>query len=397
MLGQGAEQRALLEAVGGLVDKVVAPRAAEIDQSNSFPTDVMSAMAEMGLFGLWIPEEYGGAGLDLRTGILIVERISRVCPAAAMKVVAPRALLTLLMLGGTEALKERYLPLCASGEVFPCIALSEPNAGSDVSGISTSARRSGDGYVLNGRKTWCSGAPHGDVFVVLAKVDGVDDGISAFLIDADADGLSIGIPEDLVGLRGSLVADVVLEDVVVPQDRRLGAEGDGLKIMFAELDEERLTTAAMALGAATGALGHAVAYARERVQFGKPIIDHQGLQFLLADLTTETAAASTLLDQGIAMLERGQSRTASVYASMAKLFCTEVAMRVTAEAVQVFGGYGLSRSYPVERLMRDAKAFRIFDGTNQIQRIVIGRYLKRFPPPLDPRLLQGNGLEGVVV
>jgi alkylation response protein AidB-like acyl-CoA dehydrogenase len=394
-LVEAIEQRALVEAVGKLVDRVIAPRASEIDETNSFPADVMSAMAEMGLFGLWVPEDYGGAGLDLRTGILILERLSRVCPAAAMKVIAPRALITPLTLGGSAELKERYLPACASGELFPCLALSEPNAGSDVSAISTTAQRRGDDYVLNGRKAWCSGAPHGDVFVVFAKVDGSDGGVSAFVVDAGLEGLSIGGAEDLVGLRGSLVADVVFEDVVVPQTHRLGAEGEGLKLVFAELDEERLTTAAMAVGTASGALAHAVAYARERVQFGKPIIEHQGLQFLLADLTTELAAASTLLDQAIAMLESRGGRAASAYASMAKLFCTDVAMRVTVEAVQVLGGYGLSKSYPVERLMRDAKTFQIFDGTNQIQRIVIGRYLERHPPPLDPRLLQGNGLARV--
>jgi acyl-CoA dehydrogenase len=269
--------------------------------------------------------------------------------------------------------------------MIPCFCLSEPKGGSDAAAIVTRAVRDGDHYVINGHKMWCTNGSIGDVYMVFAKTDpdAGHRGVSAFVVPRDTPGLRIGRDEKLLGLHGSPTTELFFENVRVPLENRLGEEGEGFKIAMATLDEARLNCSAMALGAAAGAMQIAIAYARERVQFGKPIIEHQGLQFLIAEVVSDITAARALWKDAMVKLEHGKTREASVHCGMSKLIATNVAMRATTEAVQIMGANGLSRSYPVERMMRDVKAFQIFDGTNQIQMMVIGRHCQKNGMPLD--------------
>ena len=375
-----AEERELILAgIDRLVREKIAPRAAEIDASNQFPSDLYAAAADLGLLGLWVPEEYGGSGPDLVTPLLISERFARVSPSFSLVYSNCGDAATPIVHAAPEHLKREWLPRIVSGEVIPCFSLSEPDAGSDAAAIVTRAERRGDEYVINGRKCWCTNGSVGGVYVLFAKTDpeARHKGVSAFLVPRDTPGLSMGRDEDLIGLRGSPTTELIFDDARLPADHLLGNEGEGFKLAMVTLDEARLNCAAMAVGAATGAVEYALAYARDRVQFGKPIIEHQGLQFLLAEMTAELAAARALWEQAIGKLAGETSRRASTYAAMAKLICTQAAMRIAVDAVQVLGGYGLSKAYPVERVMRDVKALEIFDGTNQIQKMLIGRYLQK--------------------
>jgi alkylation response protein AidB-like acyl-CoA dehydrogenase len=369
----------ILETVDRLARERVEPRAAEIDATGEFPRDLYQAAAELGVFGLWIPAAYGGIGPDLATPLLISERLARASAAFALIFSNCGDACTPIVHAGAEAIKQRFLPGIARGALIPCFALSEPGAGSDAASITTTAVRDGDGYVINGRKQWCTNGAVGDVFTVFAKTDreAGSRGVSAFVVPRDTPGLVIGRNENLLGLHGSPTTQLFFEEVRVPVDHRLGGEGEGFKIAMVSLDEARLNCAAMALGVATAALAFAVKYAGERIQFGKPIIQHQGLQFLLAEDTAQLAAGRSLWEQAMAMLAGERSRQSSTYAAMAKLICTEAAMRITTDAVQVLGGNGLSREYPVERMMRDVKAFEIFDGASQIQKMLIGRFLEK--------------------
>jgi alkylation response protein AidB-like acyl-CoA dehydrogenase len=378
-----AQRDQILASVERLVRERVAPRAAEIDDLDEFPRDLYGAAAGLGLLGLWVPEEYGGIGPDLVLPLLISERIARVSASFALSFSNCGDATTPIVVGGGPELKRALLPRIVSGEFIPCFCLTEPGGGSDAAAITTRAERDGDAYVITGRKMWCTNAPIGDVFTVFAKTDPAAGhrGVSAFVVERGAAGLAPGRPEKLLGLHGSPTSEIVFDRVRVPLGNRLGAEGEGFRIAMATLDEARLNCAAMALGTATAALEHAIAYARERVQFGRPIIEHQGLQFLIAEVASELAAARALWKEAIVRLERGKSREASVQAAMAKLVATDAAMRATTEAVQVLGANGLSRTYPVERMMRDVKAFQIFDGTNQIQKMVIGRHCQKAGMP----------------
>lgn len=374
-----ALQVQILATVDRLATERVLPRAAEIDRTGAFPRDLYAAAGELGLFGLWIPEEYGGIGPDLATPLLISERLARASATFALIYSNCGDACTPIVHAAPEHLKRKYLPGIARGKLIPCFSLSEPGAGSDAAGIITAARRDGDHYVIDGRKCWCTNGSVGDVFIVFAKTDreAGNRGVSAFLVPRGIPGLSIGRDEDLLGLRGSPTTQLLFEGVRVPVDHRLGEEGEGFKIAMTSLDEARLNCAAMALGVATAALEQAVAYARERIQFGKPIIQHQGLQFLLAEAAAELAAARCLWESTMKLVAVEPGRRASTFAAMTKLMATEAAMRVTTDAVQVLGGNGLSKDYPLERMMRDVKAFQIFDGTNQIQKMLIGRYLEK--------------------
>ena len=383
----------ILDRVDRLVRERVAPRATEIDADDAFPQDLWDAAAAAGLFGLGIPEDYGGLGRDLVTPLLISERIARASAAFALIFNNTTDSVVPIVMAGSERIKDDYLPSLARGELVPCISISEPQGGSDVAAITTRARRDGDDYVIDGRKMWCSNGSVGGVFTVFARTDTETDpdaghrGLSAFVVARDAAGFSVGPSERLIGLRGSPVNELVLDGVRVPADARLGDEGEGFRIAMLTLDESRLHCAAVALGVATAAVEHALDYARERVQFGKPIIEHQGLQFLLAELATELAAARALWEQTTTRFLRDHDRTASTQAAMTKLLCSDLCMRITTEAVQIFGAAGLSAAGPVERLMRDAKAFQIYDGTSQIQKSVIGRQLQKSGLPfghLDP-------------
>ncbi len=373
------QQRQILATVDRFARDKVAPRAAEIDRTGAFPRDLYAEAGKLGLFGLWIPEDFGGSGLDVVTPLLIAERLARDSATFSLIYSNCGDATTPIVQAASEDLKRAYLPRIASGEIVPAFSLSEPAAGSDAASITTFAERRGDHYVLNGRKAWCTNGAVAEVFVVFAKTDrdAGHKGISAFLVPRDTPGFTWGPDEDLLGLRGSPTTPLFFDDAPVPLGNRLGEEGEGFKVAMITLDEARLNCAAMAIGVATGALRLAVAYAGERVQFGKPIIQHQGLQFLLAEMTARLAAARSLWESAMDLLANDHTRRASTYAAMAKLVATEAAMRITTDAVQVLGGNGLSKAYPLERMMRDVKAFEIFDGTNQIQKMLIGRYLEK--------------------
>ena len=381
-----ATRQQILDSVDRLIREQIAPRAAAIDADDTFPRDLWDAAARLGLFRLGIPEAYGGIGRDLITPILISERIARVCAAFALTFNNTTDSVVPIVMAASDEMKERFLPGLANGDLIPCLSITEPQGGSDMAGIQTRADRRGDEYILNGRKMWCTNAPVGDIFTVFAKtdVDAGSRGISAFLIPRDTAGFELGAAEPLMGLRGSPTGALTLNDVRVGRNALLGAEGEGFRIAALTLDESRLHCAATSLGVATAALEHARSYACERVQFGKPIIEHQGMQFLFAELTTELAAARALWESALGMLGESHDRRGSTHAAMAKLFAADLCMKITTEAVQVFGANGLSRNYPVERLMRDAKAFQIFDGTSQIQKWLIARQLQKDGLPFAP-------------
>lgn len=384
-----AQRRQILDSVDRLIRERIAPRAAEIDATDEFPRDLYKAAGELGLFGLWMPEAYGGIGPDMVTPLLISERMARVSASFSLIFSNCGDAATPIVVGGTEAIKKRYLPAIARGEAIPCFSLSEPAGGSDAAAITTRAIRDGDHYVITGRKMWCTSGSVGDVYSVFAKTDpdAGHKGVSAFVVPRGAPGFTIGRDEKLIGLHGSPTTELIFDHVRVPVENRLGEEGEGFKLAMSTLDEARLNCAAMAIGTATGAMEQAIAYARERVQFGKPIIEHQGLQFLIAEIVSDITAARALWKEAIAKLERGKSREASVHAGMCKLIATNVAMKATTEAVQILGANGLSRSYPLERMMRDVKAFQVFDGTSQIQMMVIGRHCQKAGMPIDEEIL----------
>lgn len=378
-------RRAILDNVENFIRMQVAPRAAAIDQEDIFPRDLFKAAAGIGLFSLGVPEAYGGLGRDIETPILISERIARVSAAFALTFNNTTDAAAPIAEAGSETLKRRYLPAIAKGEAIPCISITEPQGGSDVAAIRSTATRKGAAYLLSGRKMWCTNAPVGDVFTVFVKTDPAagHKGLSAFVVPVGTPGLAVGPAEPLIGLHGSPVAEVMLDEVEVPAENLLGREGDGFKIAMLTLDESRLHCAATALGVATTAASLALDYARERVQFGQPIVRHQSIQSLLAHMAADLAAARALWHEALRRLVADHSREASAYAGMAKLVCSDLCMRIVVDAVQVFGASGLSRNGPVERLMRDAKAFQIFDGTSQIQATMIGRYLERHGLPFD--------------
>jgi alkylation response protein AidB-like acyl-CoA dehydrogenase len=380
-----AQRALLLESVDQLVRERIEPLAADIDERNVFPWDAFKAMADLGLFAVWVPEEFGGIRTDLKTIVLIAERLARVSPTCALIFSNCGDGAIPIIQAGSDEIKARYLPRIATGEIIPCVAMTEPNAGSDAAAIKTRAVRQNGSYVLNGQKQFCTNGSVGGVYSVFASTDPSkgSHGITGFVIERDEPGFVIGADEKLIGLHGSPTTAITLDNVTLGEDRRLGEEGTGFPLAMATFDDARLTAAAMSLGIARGSMELAVGYARERQAFGKPIIEHQGLAFLLAEITTDMAAGWALLEQATEMLEAGRSRRASVYAAMAKLFCTDLGMRAATEGVQVFGGSGLTRGLPLERMMRDAKAYQIFDGTNQIQKMLIGRYLQKTGLPIE--------------
>jgi len=381
---QSAARGQILEAVERFARDDLAPRARAIDESEAFPHDLYARAAEKGLLALWVPEAYGGIGADLLTQLLAVECLARVSPTFSLIFATAGDGSAPILHGASDELKGRYLPRIADGSCLPCFALSEPGAGSDAASIRTRARREGDHYVIDGNKMWCTNGSVGRVFSIFAKTDpeAGAKGVTGFLVDRGTPGLGIGADEPLIGMRGSPTTQLHLDGLRVPAERRLGAEGEGFRVAMTSLDEARLNAAASSLGLGAAALDHALAYARERVQFGRPIIEHQGLSFLFAELASELCAARALWLQATDALQNDRSKRASTLTAMAKNVCTTFGMRATTEAVQAMGGAGLSRNHPVEMLMRDAKTFQIFDGTTQIQNIIIGRYLAREGLPL---------------
>jgi alkylation response protein AidB-like acyl-CoA dehydrogenase len=372
------EQRDLREVIRRLATERIAPRAAEIDASGEFPQDVRALLAEHDLLGLPFEERHGGTGTGALMLTVAIEEIAKACASSAL-ILAVQDLGTLpIRLAGSEELQDRVLPRYASGEWLAAFALSEPDAGSDVGALRTSAERRDGGWVLNGTKNWISNAGVADAYVVFAVTDrsvAASRGITAFLVESGASGFAVAKLEHKMGMRGSPTGQLVFDGVEVPDEAVIGAPGDGFKVAMRTLDHSRLGIAAQALGIAQGATDYAAAYARERRAFGRPINELQAIQFKLADMETRCAAARELLYAAAARADRGAPDLGK-YSAMAKLFCSDAAMDVTVDAVQVLGGYGYVTEYPVERMMRDAKLTQIYEGTNEIQRVVIGRTLR---------------------
>ncbi|WP_029422240.1 acyl-CoA dehydrogenase [Alicyclobacillus macrosporangiidus] len=373
-----AEQSQMRQLVRSFARDVIAPRASEIDRTDQFPRDLIRQMGELGLMGLPIPEVYGGVGADYLSYILAIEEISYVSASVGVILAVHTSVGTFpILYFGTEAQRQRYLPKLASGEWVAAFALTEPDAGSDAAAIRTRAVRDGDDYVINGNKVFITNASDADLFCVFAVTDTRrgSRGLTAFLVERGTPGLVIGRKLEKMGLNGSGTCELVFEDMRVPAENRLGQEGEGFSIAMRLLDGGRIGIAAQGLGIARAAFDAAHAYVRRRRQFGQEVFQFQGVQFMLADMATKIEAARWLVYHAAQMRQDGQPCTRE--ASMAKLFATDTAMQVTTDAVQLFGGYGYVKEYPVERYMRDAKVTQIYEGTNQIQRVVIARHLPR--------------------
>jgi alkylation response protein AidB-like acyl-CoA dehydrogenase len=355
----------------------IAPRAAEIDETGEFPWDIVELYRQHDLFALPFPPEHGGLSGSALTLNVAIEEIAKVCATSAL-ILAVQALGGYpIMLAGTEEQKARWLPDLASGRKLCAYALSEPGAGSDPAGMETRALRRGEEYVLRGSKMWITHGGIAETIVVFAKTDPAQRarGMSAFIVDVPSSpGLTATTISGKLGIRGSNTAELHLDDVVVPAENRLGEEGEGFKIALQVLDRSRPGVAAQGLGIAQGALDYATQYAKDRRQFGKAIAEFQGIQFMLADMETQVQAARALVYYASELIDR-RSPEVSHYAAIAKLLAGDAAMKVTTDAVQILGGYGYVREFPVERMMRDAKITQIYEGTNQIQRVVIARHL----------------------
>jgi alkylation response protein AidB-like acyl-CoA dehydrogenase len=376
MFALSEEHRAIREAVRAVCDDKVASHAAEADETGEFPKASYEALRASDFHAPHIPEEYGGAGADALATCLIIEEVARACAASSL-IPAVNKLGTLpLLLEASADLRSRYLPPVASGEAMFSYCLSEPEAGSDAVAMTTRAVRDGDAYVLNGVKRWITNAGVSDYYTVFALTDPEQrsKGISAFVVEASDEGVSFGAPERKLGIKGSPTREVYLDDVRIPADRMIGAEGTGFATAMRTLDHTRVTIAAQAVGIAQGALDYAVGYVQERHQFGQPIAEFQGLQFMLADLGMKIEAARQLTYAAAGRSQRGDSDL-TFFGAAAKAFASDTAMAVTTDAVQLLGGYGYTRDYPVERMMRDAKITQIYEGTNQVQRIVMARQL----------------------
>ena len=370
------EHREFRAMVRKLSEDRIAPRAAEIDATAEFPSDVAKVLADNGLLGLHIPEQYGGAGADTLTFCILVEEIARVCASSSVIPLVQKLGSMPLLMGASDEMKARWFPQIASGESLISYCISEAHAGSDPAAMSTTARRDGDEYVLNGTKVWISMAGPSELYSVLAKTDPAAGakGVSAFLVRKDDPGFSVGKKEDKLGIKGSPTCQVHFDDCRIPADRLIGEEGKGFTYAMQAFDHTRLVVGAQAVGIAQGAIDYAKGYLREREQFGKPIGSFQGLQFMLADMQTETEASRQLVYAAAGKADRGDADL-TLFSSMAKLKAGDTAMAVTTDAVQLLGGYGYVRDYPVERFMRDAKITQIYEGTQQIQRVVIARQL----------------------
>lgn len=372
------EHEMIRKMVRDFAKNEVAPTAAERDEEERFDKSLFDKMAELGLTGIPWPEEYGGIGSDYVAYCIAVEELSRVCASTGVTLSAHTSLASWpIFKFGTEEQKQRYLRPLATGEKIGAYGLTEPGSGSDSGAMRTTARRDGDDYILNGSKIFITNGGIADTYVVFALTDPEkrQKGTTAFIIEKDFAGFSVGKKEKKLGIRSSPTTEIIFEECRVPKENRLGEEGDGFKIAMMTLDGGRNGIAAQAVGIAQGALDAATEYAKERVQFGKPISAQQGVGFKLADMATSVEAARLLTYQA-AWLE-SQGLPYGKESAMSKLFAGDAAMRVTTEAVQIFGGYGYTKDYPVERFMRDAKITQIYEGTQEIQRLVISRMLTK--------------------
>ncbi len=372
-----AEQRSLQETAHRFAAEVIRPVAARYDADDEFPAAELAKAWELGLSCEVIPPEYGGLGLGSLDLCLLEEELAWGCAGFWVSLTVNNLALNAILLGGSDEQRKRFLPRFTESFGMLAYCQSEPGAGSDPGGLATTARRVGDRYLLEGTKQWITNGGVADLYVVFATVDRASGkkGITAFLVEKGTPGLVLGKKEDKMGQRASDTRSIVLQECAVPAANRLGAEGEGFKLAMRLLDRSRPTIAAGATGIARAAMEHAVRYAQERTQFGAPIGSFQGIQFLLADMAQTIEASRLLTWRAAAAVDRGPA--SPMYASMAKCFATDTAMRVTTDAVQVFGGYGYTKEYPVEKLFRDAKVLQIYEGANQIQRMVIARELAR--------------------
>lgn len=370
------DQEALAEAVSTFCHDLLDATLEEDDDAERFRKEYMQAMGEQGFCGVATPEEHGGLGLGYLDYAIVLEEIAKVSASYAVGVAVTGLPQMILSKFGTDAQKERWLPGLSSGELLGGFALSEAEAGSDAGSLKATAVRDGDDYVLNGTKFWITHGGYADVYVTMARTGGPGPkGISAFMLPGDAPGLSYGKKEKKMGMRASATNELIMDNVRIPASARIGDEGFGFSVAMAALDSGRITIGAIACGISQAALDYSARYATERHQFKRPIIDFQGVGFMLADMATEIDAARLLVHRAASLRDAG--RPYSQQAAMAKLFATDTSMKVTTDAVQVLGGYGYVREHPVERYMRDAKVTQIFEGTNQVQRLVISRHIKK--------------------
>jgi alkylation response protein AidB-like acyl-CoA dehydrogenase len=376
MFALSEDHQEIRKVVRGIAESKIAPYAAEVDRDARFPHEAVAALVATDFFAPHVPEEYGGAGADALATVLVIEEISRVCVSSSLIPAVNKLGSLPVQIAGSEELKKKYLGALARGEGLFSYCLSEPDAGSDAGGMTTRAVREGDEYVLNGVKRWITNAGEAEFYTVMAVTEpgARTRGISAFVVEKSDDGVSFGAPEKKLGIKGSPTREVYLDNVRIPADRIIGAEGTGFETAMRTLDHTRITIAAQAVGVAQGALDYALSYAMERRQFGKPIADFQGLQFLLAEMGMKVEAARQMTYAAAGRSERGD-HDLTFFGAAAKCFAADVAMEVTTNAVQVLGGNGYTADYPVERMFRDAKITQIYEGTNQVQRIVMARQL----------------------
>jgi alkylation response protein AidB-like acyl-CoA dehydrogenase len=370
------EHEALREAVRALAEKEIAPYAAEVDEQGRYPIEAQNALVKAGFQAVTIPEEYGGQGADELAGCIVIEEVARVCASSSLIPAVNGLGLTPILLSASDELKRQVLPSIAAGDAMISYALSEREAGSDAAAMKTRARRDGDSWVLNGTKCWITNAGESTWYTVMAVTDPDmgPNGISAFVVHKDDPGFAVGPKERKMGIKGSPTTELYFEDCRIPGDRIIGEPGTGFKTALATLDHTRPTIGAQAVGIAQGAVDAAIAYVKERKQFGKPVGDFQAVQFMLADMAMKVEAARLMVYTAAARAERGEANLGFL-SSASKCLASDVAMEVTTDAVQLFGGYGYTTDFPVERYMRDAKITQIYEGTNQIQRLVMARAL----------------------
>ncbi|WML28521.1 acyl-CoA dehydrogenase [Neobacillus sp. OS1-33] len=370
------EQEMMRKMVRDFAQKEIAPFVERMEETDEYPLEIIRKMGEYGLLGIPIPTEYGGVGADFTSYILTINEIAKVSATVGVILSVHTSVGTNpILYFGTEEQKQKYIPKLASGEYIGAFALTEPNAGSDAGKIRTSAVKKGDKYILNGSKIFITNGGMADTYVTFAVTnpEAGSRGISAFIVEKDTPGFSVGKKERKMGLHGSSTTELIFDNAEVPVGNLLGQEGEGFKIAMANLDAGRIGIAAQGLGIAEAALESSIQYAQERIQFGKPIAANQGISFKIADMATEVEAAKLLVYRAAQLRSRGIK--CGKEASMAKRFSTDTAMKTATEAVQIFGGYGYTKDYPVERLFRDAKITQIYEGTNEIQRVVISKYL----------------------
>ncbi len=370
------DEQTLIETIREIARERVAPRAAEIDHTGEYPWDMKELLAQQDILAMAFPEAYGGLGSSELAVVMAIEELSRHCATTGLILAVQQLGAMPIMLAATEEQKRRYLPPLASGEWLAAYGLTESGSGSDAAAMQTFAVRKGDKYILNGTKRFITNGGLAQVNSIFAVTDrsAGPRGISGFIVEKDFPGFAVGRIEDKMGIKGSQTAELIFTDCEVPAENLLGREGEGFKIAMMTLDRTRIGIGAQALGIAQGALDLAVDYAKQRVQFKKPIAANQGIQFMLADMATKVEASRLLVYNAAEMLDRGEADFGR-YSSMAKMFASDSAMAVTNDAIQVLGGYGYMKEYPAERMLRDAKITQIYEGTNQIQRLVIARSL----------------------